>query len=100
MCEILQSQMETGELVAVAQDVAEGFKLFRLAIRSQAHHFVFVTKLRKAQILRDCGVIQAERVRKWNCAVNLHAVADPQAPHGARKVTETISGEQESMLEW
>ena len=92
--------MEAGELVVLAQNVAKYFKLLRLTVRGQPHHFVFVTELRKAEILCDCRVVQAERVREWNCAVNLHAVADPQAPHGARKIAEAVGGEQERMLEW
>src|SRR6266404_6030653 len=43
--------------------------------------------------------IQPEGMGERDCAVNFHAVADPEAPHGARKVTETVGGEQESMLE-
>src|SRR5207249_1966516 len=50
------------ELGVVAQDVAKCLKLFGLAIRSHAHHFVFVAESRKAQILCDCRVIQAERM--------------------------------------
>src|SRR5690348_6373882 len=100
MREIFQAQMEAGELVVVAQNVAKYFKSLRLTVRGQAHHFVFVTELRKAEILRDCGVIQAERVWERDCASDLHPIADPQAPHSACKVAQTISGEQESVLEW
>src|SRR5438876_5642747 len=83
--EILQTQMEAAELGVMAQDVAKCLKLFGLAIRSHAHHFVFVAESRKAQILCDCRVIQAERMGEGDCAINLHAVAHPEAPHGAGK---------------
>src|SRR6266446_9025724 len=38
-------------------------------------------------------------MREGDRAVNLHTVADPKAPHGARKVAEAVGGQQERMLE-
>src|SRR5438034_8609862 len=42
-----------------------------------------------------CRVIQAERMGEGDCAINLHAVAHPEAPHGAGKVAKAIGREQE-----
>src|SRR5437879_13668988 len=100
MREVFEAQVEAGELAVLAQNVAKYFKLLRLTVRGQAHHFVFVTELRKAEILCDCRVVQTERVREWNCAVNLHAVAESHAPHRARKIAMAVGREQGRTREW
>src|SRR5438034_8906886 len=46
-----------------------------------------------------CRVIQAERMGEGDCAINLHAVAHPEAPHGAGKVAKAIGREQERVFE-
>ena len=65
MREIIQSQFESIAGIGL-DDTTEFFKKFRLAIRSQTHHFVFVAKFPEAHVLRQRGVIHPQRVRKRN----------------------------------
>ncbi len=90
MCEIFQPQIESIELVVVAQDVAKRLKLLGLAVGGEPHHFVFITEFQEAQILRDRRIVQSQRMGKGDGPVNFHSVAYPEAAHRAGKVTKAV----------
>src|ERR1700688_481739 len=70
-----------------------------LAISAEAHHFVFIAEFQEAEILRDGAVKKPQRVRKRDGAVDIHAAALTNAPHGAGKISEAIGGEKGGGLE-
>ena len=43
---------------------------------------------------------QSQRVRKYNHAVNFHAVAGARSPHRAREIAKPVGGKQSGALEW
>ena len=77
--EILESQAEADAAVG-ADNVAELVQISRLAVSGQAHDFVFVAEFAKSQVLRHGRVIHAERVRKRNRPVDVHAIARGRRP--------------------
>ena len=64
----------------------EQFQLFGLPVGGQPHDFVFVAKLQEAQVLRHGAVKQTQGVRKRNGALDFHAAAAANPPHGACEV--------------
>src|SRR5437762_3671858 len=56
-----------------------------LAIGRKAHDLVLVTVVRKAEILRDGLIEDAERMREEYPAFNRDVPTRPDAPRGARK---------------
>ena len=63
MREIFEAEAERKRAVG-AHDAAKLVQKFRLAIGREAHHFVFVAKFPEAEILRERGVVHAERMRE------------------------------------
>ena len=80
-------------------DAAKFFEKFRLAIGGEAHHFVFVAKFPKAEILRERGVIHAERMGKRDFAERAHARAFADGPHRAGEIAEPVGGEDGGSFE-
>ncbi len=74
MREIFEAEAEGERLVGV-NDAAKFLEKFGLAVRGEAHHFVFVAEFPEAEILRERGVIHSERMRKSDFAERAH-VAD------------------------
>ena len=97
MREILETELEGKRRVHV-NDTAKFVEKFRLAVRGQAHHFVFVAKFPEADVLRQRGVIHAERMRKSDFAEGLHARAFAERPHGTGKIAETVGGKDGGVL--
>src|ERR1700693_5346540 len=99
--EVIEAEPETigAGCFFKADDVAEGFNTIGLAIGTEAHHFVFVAEFQEAEILRDGAVKKAQRVRESNGAVDVHATAVANTPHGAGKIAEAIGGEKGGALE-
>src|ERR1700685_2929192 len=89
-----------GSVGVAAEDVAKGFKIFRLPVRDKSHHFVLVAKFRKAKILGNRAVVEPQRVRERDSIVNLHAIARTSAPHGAREIPQAVRRQQGRALEW
>ena len=71
----------------------------RLAVRREPHDLVLVAVMRKAEILRQRLIEDAERVREIDPPFdrNLSALAD--APRGAREVAKTIDRHDDRLLE-
>ena len=91
------SRKESGAVGA--HDLAKFLEEFRLAIRGEAHHFVFIAKFPEAEILRQRRVVHAERMRERDFAEHLHARAFADRPHGARKIAEAVGGEHGGAFE-
>ena len=98
MREVIEAQPESVPIRT--HDIAKRFELFRLAIRREAHHFVFIAELQKAQVLRDGAIEEAQRMRKRDHPVDLHPAAFAGAPHGAREIPKAIRGKQCRSFEW
>ena len=64
MCEIIE--IETDLIASGADNIAYFINEPGLAVRGQAHHFVFVAVLGKAEVLGERGVEDPKRVRKMN----------------------------------
>src|ERR1700730_16222454 len=80
-------------------DLAQLFEESRLAIRRQAHHFVFVSVMRETDELGERGIKNAERVRKINAIVDLDFVAVAESERGAGKVAEAVDGKTGRLVE-
>src|SRR5215472_9923894 len=61
--EVIQPEAKARASIG-ADDAAELIQVGRLTIGSKAHDFVFVTELAKSEVLRNGGVIHAERMRE------------------------------------
>src|ERR1700737_5027188 len=98
--EVVEAETETvtTRIFVEADDVAKGFKLIGPAIGAEAHHFVFIAEFQEAEILGDGAVKKSQRMRERDGAVNVHAVAVSNAPHGAGKIPEAIGGEKSGGL--
>src|SRR5229473_5031447 len=66
MYEVVESKPEIvvpGSRVEL-HDLTEHSELFRLAVSRQAHDFVLVAELEEAEVLRNCRVIETQRMRE------------------------------------
>src|ERR1700693_3598136 len=86
--EVIEAEAKTvgAGIFVEAHNVAEAFQLIGLTIGAEAHHFVFIAEFQEAEILSDGAVKKAKRVREGDSAVDLHAAAVSNAPHGAGKI--------------
>jgi hypothetical protein len=82
-----------------SNDLAYSIREARLPVGGEAHHFVLVAVLRKAEELRERGIEDAEGVRKQDGALDLDLVALADAPHDAAEVAETVDGDDGGVLE-
>src|SRR5580704_6611329 len=98
MREVIEAQPKSVPIGT--HDIAKRFELFRLAIGREAHHLVLIAEFQKAQILRDGTIEEAQRMRKRDRAVDLHAAAFAGAPHRAREIPKAIRGKQRGPFEW
>src|SRR6185437_3444563 len=89
MTEILETEAE-GKRRVRPDDFPEFAEKFRLAIGREAHDFVFVAELPKSKVLREGGVVHAERMRERDFAKDVHLRAFARGPHGAGEITQTI----------
>ena len=99
MLEIFETQAET-DVSMSSHDAAKFIEISRLAVSGQAHHLVLIAKFFKAEVLRDRGVIQAERVRECNRAGDIHPIAPARSPHGAGEIAQPVRREKRGLLEW
>src|SRR5271165_6500145 len=97
--EIVKAQAEADAAVGV-NNFSEFVEVSRLAVRGEAHHFVFVAEFPEAEVLRNRGVIHAERMRKGNGPIDMHAIAAAGTPHGAGEISKAVSGKQRGFIEW
>src|SRR4029077_13022936 len=97
--EIVETQSEADSAVC-AYNLAELVQISGLAVGSQPHDLVFITKFAKSQVLRHSGVIHAKRVRKCDGPVDVHAVPGPGSPHGAGKIAKPVRGQERSLVKW
>ena len=94
MAEIGEVQPE-GPIRQEAHKLAHGVEVGRLAVRSEPHHLVLVAIVRKAEILRERLVEDAERMRKIYppCDRKIGPVPRPQAAleKSPKPSTETVT---------
>src|SRR5580704_2752940 len=83
-----------------SHNVAKHVERFRLAIRRQAHHLIFVAIFQESEILRDRAVVKTKRMRECDRAVDLHARTGAATPHRAREIAKPIRGQQCRLLKW
>src|SRR5688572_17643514 len=72
------------------RNVAHLLEIPMLAVRRQAHHFVFVAVMRDTGVLSDRFVEDPQGVREVNFAVDLDPIVFSDAPGSAREVAETV----------
>src|SRR5690349_18176250 len=72
----------------------------RLAVCSEAHHFVLVSVFWKTEVLRERRIEQAERMRKADRAESVEVVTAAHAPHHAGEIAEAIDGDHGSFVKW
>src|SRR5271155_3193412 len=89
MREISEAETE-GERAVHANDPAKLIEKFRLAVRRQAHHFVFVAEFPEAEVLRERRIVHSERVRKPDISEDVHPRPRARRPHGAREIAKAI----------
>ena len=98
MREVIEVQAERA-VALHAHDVAHGVYLRRFAVGREAHDFVLIAVMRKAEKLRYGGVEDPERVWKADFAEDFDLVLRGDAPHRADEVTETVHRQDRSIVE-
>ena len=71
-----------------------------LAVRRQPHDFVFISVVRKSEILGHRLVENAERMRKIYAAVGRDVGPRRDAPSCTREITETINRHYGCLIKW
>jgi len=89
--EVIEIQAKS-DAAAGAHDAAKFLEIRGLAIGGEAHDFVFIAEFAEAEILRDGAVINSERMRESDRAVDAHAVSVALAPHGAGEISQAVGG--------
>src|SRR5437868_2433667 len=64
----------------------------RRAIRRKPHHFVFIAVMRKSEVLSDCLVEDAERMRKQHAFGDMKIRSSSHSPGCTREVAEAVDG--------
>ena len=80
-------------------DPAHLVQIPRLAVRREPHHLVFVAVMRKAEILRQRLVKDAERMRKIDPILHLDSGPATDAPRGAGEIAEAVHRHDHRLLE-
>ena len=70
----------------------------RLTVCGEAHHFVLVSILRKAEELSECRVEQPEGMGEMDAARYVNLIAFTDAPHDAGKITEAVNRHDSGFL--
>src|SRR5271157_2637358 len=100
MEEVVASQLEVHPTaVGRNHDPPELVQKFRLAVGGKSHHFVFVPVLREAQVLRERGIENSQRMRKRDRAHRLDLATAPHTPHRAGEVAESVKRKYRRLLE-
>src|SRR6516162_7848088 len=73
-----------------AEDFAHGVQIERPAVSSKAHHFVFVAVMKKAQVLGQGRVKDAERVGEVDALIDSDTRFHPESPCCTRKISESV----------
>ncbi len=82
-----------------ADEFAHLLEVFRLAVGSEAHDFVFVAVMREADELGDGGIKNPERVREVDPLIDLDPAATAPPQRGAGKIAKAIDREAGGFLE-
>ncbi len=96
--EVIEAQGEARAAVG-PNDALKFVEEFRLSVRGEPHHFVFVAKFPKPEVLRERCVIHPQRMRESDRSVHVEPVAGARSPHGAGKISQAIGGKHGSVLE-
>src|SRR5207237_5877925 len=90
MTEVREVELEA----SVAREIQQRLDLAdvpRFSVRRKAHDLELVAVFRKAEILRDGEIQQAERVRKEHAAVHVQRRAGDTPPGRADEIAETVN---------
>ena len=79
-----------GSAISEEHKFAHLFQVFGLAIGCQPHDFIFISVMRKANVLRQRLIEHAQRMWEINSAVDINVGAATTSPCRARKVAETV----------
>ncbi len=94
------TQVETERAVVHrAHDLAQLADEAGLAVGREPHHLVFVAEAEEAEVLRDGGVENPQRVREEDAVEHLDAIAAAARQHRRHEVAEAVDGEQRRLLE-
>src|ERR1043166_9158913 len=72
--------------------------VFRLAIRREAHEFVFARVDLKTRVIRECAIEHPKRVRKADLTHQVDLIAATNAPGRRAPFADTIEGHDRSFL--
>src|ERR1700676_1676859 len=99
MLEVFKAQAEAEASIA-ANDAAKLIEVGRFTVGGEPHDFEFITEFAESKILRNSGVIHAQRMGKGNRSRDAHAISLSGSPHGAGEISQAIRGQQSSLIEW
>ena len=98
MAEIVEIELERA-IGHQTNDLAHGVQIDRPAIGREAHHLVFVAVVRKAEILGQRLIEDAERMREVHAAVDRERAPSPHAPGCAGEVAEAVDRNDDRLIE-
>src|SRR5690242_18994944 len=78
--------------------VIDGFDIFRLAIRSEAHDLVFARIDFESRVIRKGRVQQSDRVRKWNFPQRRQGVPFTEPSGGRRPFSDSVHAQDRGLL--
>src|SRR5262245_16816627 len=90
MREVRQIEAELA-VVVDANELANLFGRYRLAVRSEPHDLELVAVVRKAEELRDSEIEQAQRVREEHPVLDREACATADPRRGADEITKAVN---------
>ena len=88
-----------GSIGSKPYDLSHGVHECRLAIGREAHDLVFVAVMRKAQILRQRLIEDAERMREIHASVDGDGLASADPPRSAGEVAEAVDRDDDGFGE-
>src|SRR5215472_3058119 len=80
-------------------DLAHLAEVGELSVWRQAHDLVFVPVIRKAEVMGECLIEDAERVRKVDPSRDIDVTPPTDTPRRAGKVAKTIDRDNNRLFE-
>ena len=97
MAEVAEIQLESA--IGLGRDhLPQLVGLRWLAIGRESHHLVFIAVFGEAEVLRDRGVKQAQRMRIMNALKNIDRIATADGEHRRDKIAKAIDGQAHSFF--
>src|SRR5437667_6666174 len=72
----------------------------RIPVGSQAHHFIFVTIMGKAKVVRNRFVKNSERMRKVYVTLDRYVAITTPSPGRTREVAEPVDRHDRGITKW